>query len=93
MKNGSFDDSSAFLIILLSFRFKYKYHPDEFPKRRAEQRQIIQKRLDTFMDLHNKGYLKDVSVDIDHQRTLTRFLDAGKRFILFRGSFPSSFCS
>ena len=78
--------------ILLSFRFKYKYHPDEFSKRRSEQRQIIQKRLDTFMDLHNKGYLKDVSVDIDHQRALTRFLDAGKTFISFLDPFPS-FCS
>lgn len=32
------------------------------------------------MDLHNKDYLKDVSVDIDHQRALTQFLDAGKSF-------------
>ncbi|CAF1405017.1 unnamed protein product [Adineta steineri] len=56
--------------------FKYKYHPDEYPKRREEQRQIIKKRLEIFMDLYNKGYLTDVSVDIDSQRALTRFLDA-----------------
>jgi hypothetical protein len=30
------------------------------------------------MELHNKGYLNDVSVDIENQRALTRFLDAGK---------------
>ncbi len=59
------------------FRFKYKYHPDEYSKRREEQRQIIKKRLDIFMDLYNKGYLNDVAVDIEHQRALTRFLDAG----------------
>jgi len=29
------------------------------------------------MDLYNKGYLNDVSVDIENQRGLTRFLDAG----------------
>ena len=71
------------------FRFKYKYHPDEFPKRRAEQRQIIQKRLEIFMDLYNKDYLKDVTVDIDNQRALTRFLDAGRRFLSFHPRFRS----
>ena len=30
------------------------------------------------MELFNKGYLDDVSVDVENQRTLTRFLDAGK---------------
>ena len=61
----------------LSSRFKYKYHPDEFSKRREEQRQIVKKRLDIFMDLYNKDYLNDVSLDSSSQRTLTRFLDAG----------------
>ncbi|CAF0989122.1 unnamed protein product [Adineta ricciae] len=56
--------------------FKYKYHPDEFPKRREEQRQIVKKRLDIFMDLYKKGYLNDVSLDSDSQHALTRFLDA-----------------
>jgi hypothetical protein len=64
----------------LLFRFKYKYHPDEYPKRREEQRQIIKKRLEIFMDLYNKGFLNDVSVDIENQRALTRFLDAGRIF-------------
>ncbi len=63
---------------ILLFRFKYKYHPDEYPKRREEQRQIIKKRLEIFMDLYNKGFLNDVNVDIEHQRALTRFLDAGR---------------
>jgi hypothetical protein len=30
------------------------------------------------MELNNKGYLNDVSVDVENQRALTRFLDAGK---------------
>ena len=30
------------------------------------------------MDLYNKGYLNDVSVDIENQRELTKFLDAGQ---------------
>ncbi len=64
-------------ILIAKFRFKYKYHPDEYSKRRNEQRQIIKKRLEIFMDLYNKGYLNDISVDIDNQRGLTRFLDAG----------------
>ena len=58
-------------------RFKHKYHPDEYPKRREEQRIIVKRRLDVFMELYNKGYLDDVSVDIESQRALTRFLDAG----------------
>jgi len=33
------------------------------------------------MDLYNKGYLNDISVDIDNQRGLTKFLDAGMTFI------------
>ncbi|CAF0849143.1 unnamed protein product [Adineta steineri] len=56
--------------------FKHKYHPDEYSKRREEQREIIKKRLDVFMELYNKNYLDDVSVDIDNQRALTKFLDA-----------------
>ncbi len=60
------------------FRLKYKYHPDEYPKRREEQRQIIKNRLGVFMELYNKGYLNDVSIDVDNQRALTKFLDAGK---------------
>ena len=63
--------------------FKYKYHPDEYPKRREEQRQIIKKRLDIFMELYNKGLLNDVIVDTDNQRGLTRFLDTGKDIFLF----------
>jgi hypothetical protein len=31
------------------------------------------------MELYGKGYLNDVSVDVENQRALTRFLDAGKR--------------
>ena len=30
------------------------------------------------MELLNKGYLDDVVVDSDNQRSLTRFLDAGQ---------------
>jgi hypothetical protein len=63
---------------------KYKYYPDEYPKRREEQRQIIKKRLDVFMDLYHKGYLNDVSVDIENQRALTRFLDAGKVYFFLK---------
>ncbi len=76
-------DSSMIKIMKFywEFRFKYKYHPDEYPKRRNEQRQIIKKRLEIFMDLYNKGYLNDISVDIDNQRGLTKFLDAGMTFI------------
>ncbi|UJR38183.1 hypothetical protein I4U23_030857 [Adineta vaga] len=55
---------------------KHKYYPDEYPKRREEQREIIKKRLDIFMELYQKGYLDDVSVNLESQRTLTRFLDA-----------------
>ncbi len=64
----------------MSFRFKYKYHPNEYSKRREEQRQIIKKRLDIFMELYNKGLLNDVVVDVDNQRSLARFLDTGRIF-------------
>lgn len=56
--------------------FKLKYHPDEYSKRREEQRQIIKKRLNVFMELQSKGYLDEVTVDLENQRSLTRFLDA-----------------
>ncbi|CAF4304948.1 unnamed protein product, partial [Didymodactylos carnosus] len=56
--------------------FKHKYHPDEYSKRREEQRQAIKKRLDVFMELYSKGWLDDASVDVENQHNLTRFLDA-----------------
>ncbi len=34
------------------------------------------------MELYNKGYLDDVSIDIENQRALTKFLDAGKIIFL-----------
>ncbi len=45
------------------------------------------------MDLYNKGYLNDVSVDIENQRALTRFLDAGRIFINSTIVFNLSFYS
>ncbi|CAF1129027.1 unnamed protein product [Adineta ricciae] len=36
----------------------------------------MKKRSDVFMELYRKGYLDDVGVDSESQRTLTRFLDA-----------------
>ncbi|CAF1060343.1 unnamed protein product [Rotaria sordida] len=57
--------------------FKYKYHLDENSKRREEQRQIIKKRLDIFMDLFNTDYPNNLSVDIENQCELIKFLDVG----------------
>lgn len=41
------------------------------------------------MELYSKGYLDDVSVDIENQRALTKFLDAGKLEIVKQQDFGS----
>ncbi len=62
--------------------FKLRYHPDEHPYRYHEQKKAIIKRLEVFMDLYNKKWLDNVSVEIDKTNELVRFLDAGETFAL-----------
>lgn len=56
--------------------FKSRYHPDENHKRRNEQNKNVVSRLEVFMDLMNKGWLNDITLDIDKSKQLIRFLDA-----------------
>jgi hypothetical protein len=40
--------------LLSSLRFKLKYHPEDSAKRRSEQKAMLMKRVDVFMDFYNK---------------------------------------
>lgn len=56
--------------------FKLRYHPDENFKRHNEHNQFILNRLEVFMDLMDKGWLENVSIEADKSKEITRFLDA-----------------
>ncbi|UYV66303.1 SRRT [Cordylochernes scorpioides] len=57
-------------------RFKSKYHPEEYGKRKAEQKSSQKKRLEVFMELMNKGWLDNFSLDGEKSDKILRFLDA-----------------
>ncbi|CAF0858744.1 unnamed protein product [Brachionus calyciflorus] len=57
-------------------QFKTRYHPDENYKRREEQTKNVVQRLEVFLDLMEKGWLNDLSLDLDKSKEITRFLDA-----------------
>ncbi|UYV66305.1 SRRT [Cordylochernes scorpioides] len=59
--------------------FKSKYHPEEYGKRKAEQKSSQKKRLEVFMELMNKGWLDNFSLDGEKSDKILRFLDAGSR--------------
>ena len=59
-------------------RFRSKYHPEECVQRRDEARAALKRRNHVFSKLIELGYLKDVSVDLDHSDVLVKLLDAGE---------------
>lgn len=63
-------------LITIFFRFKLRYHPDENYKRRDEQKKNVIQRLRIFMDLLNKGWLENLSLEIEKSKEIQRFLDA-----------------
>ncbi|GFS61750.1 serrate RNA effector molecule homolog [Trichonephila inaurata madagascariensis] len=56
--------------------FKLKHHPEESLKRKAELHEALQRRLNVFMELYEKGYVDDVSIDQENTEQMIKFLDA-----------------
>ncbi|PRD28711.1 UNVERIFIED_CONTAM: srrt-a [Trichonephila clavipes] len=56
--------------------FKLKHHPEESLKRKAELHEALQRRLNVFMELYEKGYVDDVSIDQENTEQIIKFLDA-----------------
>jgi len=56
--------------------FKLKYHPDECHKKKLEQNKCVLTRLDVFMELMGKGWLKDLDVEYDKTKELVKLMDA-----------------
>lgn len=65
-----------FLKFFILFRFKLRYHPDENYKRRDEQNKNVIQRLNVFMELLNKGWLENLSLEIGKSKEIQQFLDA-----------------
>jgi len=47
-------------------RFKLKYHPEESAKRRGEQKGMLMKRVEVFMDFLNKKKFDQVDLKYSH---------------------------
>lgn len=62
----------------VSFRFKYKYHPEECSKRHEEQHAALQRRLQIFLELMAQNRVDSCSVDVEKSDELIKILDAGK---------------
>ena len=60
----------------MNCRFRSKYHPEEFEKRKAEQTAALKKRLSVFLDLLNNHWIDSVSVDVEKANQIIRLLDA-----------------
>ncbi|CDW52636.1 serrate RNA effector molecule [Trichuris trichiura] len=56
--------------------FRMKYHPEDSLKKRNEQKAATKRRLDVFMELMDKGYVKKCSLDQDHAENLIKLMDA-----------------
>lgn len=57
-------------------RFRSKYHPEEYEKRKTEQTNALKKRLSVFLDLLNNQWIDSVSVDVEKANQIIRLLDA-----------------
>lgn len=67
------------MLIILFFhiqRFRCKYYPDEMEKRKTKMQQTYQNRLNVFMELYEKKYFENVSLDVDKAEQIIKVLDA-----------------
>ena len=62
---------------MCNFRFRLKYHPEEYNKRREETKAALQKRCDVFSKLLELNHVTSVSLDIARADDIVRWLDAG----------------
>ena len=72
----------SYNFVYLYFRFKFKYHPIEANKRTEEIRAGLKKRLETFVDLLNAGYMENVSLDANAGEDVLKLLDRGRIYLI-----------
>ena len=63
--------------VLLFFRFKFKYHPEECERKQEVTRKRLNNRLNAFIDLMDKGRFNSIFLDVDHSDEIVKILDAG----------------
>nr|XP_027195841.1 serrate RNA effector molecule homolog isoform X2 [Dermatophagoides pteronyssinus] len=56
--------------------FRCKYFPDEMERRKTKMQQTYQNRLNVFMELYEKKYFDNVSLDVDKAEQIIKVLDA-----------------
>jgi SERRATE/Ars2, N-terminal domain len=64
--------------MLVSYRFRMKYHPEEYDKRVEEARARLLTRCRVFVRLMEMNRIDQVTVDIDQSENLVKLLDSGK---------------
>ncbi|CAH8538087.1 unnamed protein product [Schistosoma turkestanicum] len=55
---------------------RLRYHPDYMNERKAALSAAVKHRLDVFMELLNKGFLENQSVQMDNSENLIKLMDA-----------------
>uniref|UniRef100_A0A1I7ZBG3 Serrate RNA effector molecule homolog n=1 Tax=Steinernema glaseri TaxID=37863 RepID=A0A1I7ZBG3_9BILA len=56
--------------------FRFKYHPSEIKKRKDEQKELIQKRLEIFNEFESRGLIDKIRLDFDNAREIIQLMDA-----------------
>ncbi|GIY28611.1 hypothetical protein CEXT_239862 [Caerostris extrusa] len=56
--------------------FRLKHHPEESAKRKTELHEALKRRLDVFMELYEKDWVDNVSIDQENTEQIIKFLDA-----------------
>ncbi|CAF3072473.1 unnamed protein product, partial [Rotaria sp. Silwood2] len=64
-------------------RFKYNIILMNNTNCHQKRKQLIRKYLQISINLYDKCYLNNVSVNIDNQQAFTRFLDAGMTYSFY----------
>jgi len=63
---------------LTFFRFRVKYHPIDSQQRKDEHQASIERRLEVFQQLTNRGWIERSRLDVDNGRNILKLLDGGK---------------
>ena len=65
-----------FFLLVFLFRFKLKYHPEDSVKRHDEQKEALQKRVESFESFWKLKKFEGVSVDGDKSDPILKLLDS-----------------
>jgi len=60
-----------------NFRFRLKYHPEEYNKRQEESKAAVQKRCEVFSRLLELNRVASVSLEVTRTDDIVSLLDAG----------------